>query len=466
MPTIKQFLNGYELIRVIGKGGFGTVYLSRDKDSKEYIALKVVEGESAEKEMNFLSAKNKKMFACECSNILPILDCYKYEDGIFYTMPLADGLYENCNPESIMWRTKSLEALIRQKESNPSTPWFSETEIFEITKAIFNAAVFLNEASVLHRDIKPANLLFYKDKLYLADFGIAQADKNFGEIEAIGSEFFAAPQGYIAKGGNPDMWGVAATLFKLATGNSLNFIDRSSAVYPIRQIETLTDEQKARYQHWRRCILRAISENSNMRFLRMKDFQNAFFSDDFRTSKVAVSAPLPSANNAYYNVKLANTADCIDDIIELSKVKIDFTSGEIAAKQKQVEVFSAVKEYMADKDYHKAIEILDKALQDLPSATCYTMRGACKYALKQFQLALADYDLAIAQDANCAKAYHGKALCYTIFATEEMLSLKDKNIKESPETNETFLSYLKLSEINMKKAAALGDEKAKRLIEA
>lgn len=463
MSSIRRYINGFELIRKIGQGGFGTVYLSKDNKSGNYIALKILEGESASKELNFLSSKIGQLENCQYNHIMPILECYKFEGGIFYTMPLSDSLFEEYSPESEFWRPKSLDNFLKSKESNPSTAWFSEAEIFDIANGLFCAVLALSNASILHRDIKPANILFLKNEVMLSDFSIAEKDVNFENLEERGSEFFSAPQGYISKGGNPDMWSVAATLFKVCTGYSLDFVDRSSATFPKRQIVPITNEQKKRYNHWKRCILKAISEDRTIRFLRIKDFRDAFFSDDFNSSKIGYDVPTFSQHKAYYNVKIDEKGDFFNDIVAVSKKRIEFKKSQILNKKHQAECLNAINDYMTSKDYSKAIEILDNLIITSANEEFYAMRGVCKYSLQQYREALSDYDLAIAQNAEYARAYHGKSLCYTMLSVKELLSIKDSEIEDS-KAKDNFLSYEKLAEINMRKAAILGDEKAKRLI--
>jgi len=462
MPDIRKFLGGYELIREIGRGGFGAVYLSKDKGGK-YIALKLLKKTDAKSEIEFLKEPNKNLSNCDLHNIIPILDAYQSESAVFYTMPLADPLYPVYAPDNPLWKGKSLSNLMEEKERNPSSRWFEEREIFDIAKALFNAVMFLNSAGVLHRDIKPSNILFWNGEACLADFSIAKKDDDFENIKELGTDVYRAPQGYIAKDGNPDMWGLAATLFKLITGYSLSRIDRSAAVYPKRGADNLSDSQKERYRHWRRCILRAISENPQQRFVRMKDFRDAFFSDDFSVSKLA-DAPSPSTNDDFYRIKFNPQRDILENAISMTLKNLEKLQSQASFHTSAAESLGAAKDFIEANDFANAIKCLGLAISAAPSADLYVWRAACRYALKDFYQALSDYDKAISLNANFALAYRGKAHCYAMLAAAEMLKLPEKELDKNPELAENYLANLKLAQINMARAADLGDSKAKDLI--
>ena len=455
MPEIKKFLGEYELVREIGKGGFGTVYLARDK-AGNFAALKYLEKSASGREIEFLKTPNKNLSGCEFHNILPVLDAFETEEGVFYTMPLADPLYPAYPPENPLWREKSLANLIHDKEINPSSEWFGEKEVFEIAKPLFKAAMFLGEAAVLHRDIKPANVIFWNGEAFLADFSTAKNDADFENLQEAGTEFYRAPQGYIASGGNPDMWGLAATLFYVMTGNPLPLIDRASAIYPKRMAKSLTDAQKERYKHWRRCILRAISENPRQRFLRMKDFRDAFFADDFSVSKL-IDAPAGFLNEAFYGENSESAAGGLAGAVEN---KINKLASETALEKGALEAMEAAQDFLEAGDFLNAAKSLDAAIACAPqTALFYVMRGACKFSLKEYRHALADYEKAAALDESLAEARRGMAHCYSAFA-EAALKEKGKNPAAADEAE----ANIKLAALNMIKAAELGDASAKNAL--
>lgn len=484
MSEIKQFINGFELIRKINQGGFGTVYLSKDRKGK-YVALKLLKKSDALQEITFLKMPNKNLKECSSHNIIPILDAYESTDEVILIMPLADSLYPVYSPENPLWKEKSLSNLIKEKEENPSSEWFSEKEVFDIAKSLFNAVMFLNDAEVLHRDIKPSNVLFWNGKACLIDFSISQKDENFENIKELGTDFYKAPQGYIAKGGNPDMWSLAATLFKVITGNPITFVGRASTIYPKRKIGNFSEAQKERYQHWRRCILRAISENPQQRFIRIKDFRDVFFSDDFSMSKLA-DMPVEALNSSHIKISteieeivkmldiefkdkgMVSVAE-IEKFLRNNKIEpnedivsklLNVVESKNAILKNAVEIHDAAMEFIEQKDFENAIKCFDILIRSEPSAESFAYRGMCKFEKKEYHHAIADFEKAISVDKNLAMAYHGMASCYSNLA-----ELQQKH-REDPMSKELEVEYIKLSMLNMVKARDLGDPQAEKVIDS
>ena len=152
-PDIKN----YEIIRRIGKGGFGEVYLAKSANST-FVAVKVIPSENAKREAEALK---KYTSLATPKSLIKILDSGEIEEAIYYVMLLADTLESDFNfpPTDFRWQEKSLAKLIDRKLDSPKNEWFSRDEILSYILPIFDAAIFLGENAMLHRDIKPDNIL-------------------------------------------------------------------------------------------------------------------------------------------------------------------------------------------------------------------------------------------------------------------------------------------------------------------
>lgn len=197
------------------------------KDYPAFLALKVIISDSAAREREALE---KYLKISTQVNLVEIIDYGVSGDLFYYSTPLSDSLDESFKPEDFRWQPKSLQNLILAKLESPLTSWFSVAEIEDIISPIFDEAIALGENGLLHRDIKPDNILFFKGKAKLTDFGLVQRDTR--SISNIGTPLYAAPSWYLAKGGNPDAYGIAATFYTLISGNLPDTLGRPPTASP------------------------------------------------------------------------------------------------------------------------------------------------------------------------------------------------------------------------------------------
>lgn len=168
MSDLSEIAN-YEIIRRIGEGGYGTVYLAKLKNRAEYLALKIIASKGIERERKALE---KYLNISDRNNMVEIIDFGSTKEFLYYCTPLADSLDENFKPEDFRWQPKSLQNLIERKLEGSSTVWFSHSEILDMISPVFDAAIVLGENKLLHRDIKPDNVLFFAGKQSLLILGL------------------------------------------------------------------------------------------------------------------------------------------------------------------------------------------------------------------------------------------------------------------------------------------------------
>lgn len=263
MLISEEILDGYKLVRLVGAGGFGEVWLCRMEATGERKALKFLPASASrhlEQELEALIRYRSVMAKLQCAHLLPIEHVNRDERrGLYYTMPLADGLWEG-DPLDPAWQPKTLAALIAERHSAPS--WFCADEILQIMLPILEAAQCLSDAGVVHRDIKPENLLFVGGQLVLGDISLLGDDES--TLSGRGTPGYAPPSWYLESQGNPDMWGVATTFYSLLTGNAPDKVGRGAFLWP-PQGEAGVDG--ALWRRWHQMVLRATQENPTERFL-------------------------------------------------------------------------------------------------------------------------------------------------------------------------------------------------------
>ncbi len=199
----------YNVIALLGKGGFGAVYLVHDQRVRSNLF--------ALKEMIDTSKLERSRFAFECE-LLKRLDhlslprVYRsFEDEKSNRSYLLMDYIEGPNLETL-----------RQKQPQKRFPL---DQIMNIMAPIIGAVSYLHKQlpPIIHRDIKPANIIVpaLGDQTMLVDFGIAKEfdpDSTTTVVRRC-SPGYGAPEQYI-KGTNPrtDIYGLGATFYTLLTG--------------------------------------------------------------------------------------------------------------------------------------------------------------------------------------------------------------------------------------------------------
>ncbi|MDQ4120797.1 MAG: serine/threonine-protein kinase [Acidobacteriota bacterium] len=153
----KQFGN-YQIIREIGRGGMGAVFLAERNDGafKQQVALKIVRQTILDSETEKRFRRERQILASlNHPNIARLLDGGVSESGEpFLAMEYVEG--------------KRIDEFCEEKN-------LSTNERLKLFQQVCSAVSFAHQNLVVHRDIKPSNILVTKDGvLKLLDFGIAK----------------------------------------------------------------------------------------------------------------------------------------------------------------------------------------------------------------------------------------------------------------------------------------------------
>jgi serine/threonine protein kinase len=141
--------------------------------------------------------------------------------------------------------------------------WFSSQEISALILPVLQALQTLTDAGLVHRDVKPENILFFNGQPCLGDISLLGADASV--ITRRGTPGYATPSWY--QGGHPDMFGAAATLYALLTGNEPDKMGRTAFLWPPQGSDALSDQERAEWQRLHQIIRRATEERVTERFI-------------------------------------------------------------------------------------------------------------------------------------------------------------------------------------------------------
>lgn len=165
---IPTHIGPYSIIKMIGRGGMGEVYLAKDPVCEREVALKRIKPELREKKTiqdRFLREARVTSNLTHPS-IIPIFNIHTTPPDVYYTMPYAEGE----TLRRILHTTREQEKLGKQLHIiGRSIP--SLTRIFlQICQAIAHT----HAKGILHRDLKPENIIVGKyGEVMILDWGLA-----------------------------------------------------------------------------------------------------------------------------------------------------------------------------------------------------------------------------------------------------------------------------------------------------
>ena len=160
----------YEIVRALGHGGMGAVYLARERALDRFVAIKVLRPDLAAERESRERFRREAVIAAQLSHpgILP-LHTFGEVGGVWYfVMGYVRGA--------------TLAERLRTEGALPAA------DAHRILTELADALECAHRAGVVHRDIKPANVLLDEDtgRAMLADFGIAKLDGSVDALTATG----------------------------------------------------------------------------------------------------------------------------------------------------------------------------------------------------------------------------------------------------------------------------------------
>jgi len=205
-------VSDFDLVRLIGEGGFGQVWLARNRATGQLRAVKVIRSDRsaaadpASREITSitrLEANSRRQHP----NLLNIHHVGKTADHLFYVMDLADDVSGSPGSADANYRPATLQSRL---ESGPLAP----KVCFCYARELLSGLASLHEAGMVHRDVKPANCLFVDGELKLADFGLlAEADP---QISRVGTWKYMPPDGRMDS--RADVYAAGLVIYEMITG--------------------------------------------------------------------------------------------------------------------------------------------------------------------------------------------------------------------------------------------------------
>jgi len=270
----------YVIEGLLGKGGFGAVYLVRDRRFKEPLfALKeVIDPNRRDRERFFFEAEMlKRLHHRSLPHVYQVLES-KNLKRVYMLMDYVQG--------------RDLSVLLKEQPDQR----FPLPLVMDVMAPIVDALSYLQDQDppIVHRDIKPSNIIVPTKggEAVLVDFGLAKeyVEDRTTSIIRHGSPGYAAPEQY-GIGTNPrtDIYGLGATLYTLLTGtvpiDAITRVTASKGIDPLEPAHLVVPDVP-----WAvaMAIERAMSISSTDRFATVAEFWQELTS---HAPKQQISAP-------------------------------------------------------------------------------------------------------------------------------------------------------------------------------
>ena len=215
----------YQVLRAIGRGGMGTVWLCRDEILGREVAVKQIgalPGDSAS-ETTRAMREARSAAALNHPNAVAVYDVVDHESRPWLVMEYVEG-------ETLA------DEISREGRLSPQ-------RVADIGAQLAGALARAHQRRIVHRDIKPGNVLIDKaGQPKISDFGIARGhgDEQLTQVGFItGTPGYLSPE--LARGGDPhsasDVWALGATLYSAVEGQP-PYEPRSNPIALLRAIAT------------------------------------------------------------------------------------------------------------------------------------------------------------------------------------------------------------------------------------
>jgi hypothetical protein len=216
----------FELIRPVGEGGFGQVWLAVNRTTGQPRAVKLIprarlgQRDPAGREIAAL-VRMEANSRCRHPNLLAVHHVGETAEHLFYVMELADDLSGGiesspAKPQSAAEMDRSVLASYRPAtlENCLADGPLVESDCERYVRQLLAALACLHEAGMVHRDVKPANCLLLGGELKLADFGLLTAASP--AVSRLGTLRYMPPDGCMDA--RADVFAAGLVIYEMLTG--------------------------------------------------------------------------------------------------------------------------------------------------------------------------------------------------------------------------------------------------------
>jgi WD40 repeat protein/serine/threonine protein kinase len=258
-----QQVGNYQLVKVLGKGGFAEVYLGEHIHLGTLAAIKLLTTRLSDEESNHFREEARTIARLRHPNIIRVL-----EFGVEHDLPY---LVMDYAPQGTL-----RQRFVKGRQLDPLT-------ILPYVQQVVGALQFAHDRKLIHRDVKPENMLVGENgEVLLSDFGIAvvaQSSRHQDMQEVVGTLAYMAPE-QIQAHPRPasDQYSLGVVIYEWLTG-ARPFAGSMSEILA-KQISTppppLRDKIPNVSPELELVVLTALEKDPKDRFASMRAFLKAF----------------------------------------------------------------------------------------------------------------------------------------------------------------------------------------------
>jgi serine/threonine-protein kinase len=214
-------LGRYKILKEIGRGAMGVVYLGKDPTIQRFVAIKTMRLDQIDDADKLQEVKTRFFREAESTgrlshpNIVTIYDAGEEQDLGYIAMEVLEGT--------------TLTHWSRKPNLMPPD------KLTATLATVAEALDYAHQQGVVHRDIKPANIMLTKDQVVkVMDFGIAKmasSAKTHSDL-VLGTPIYMSPEQIAGKkvDGRSDIFSLGVVMFELLTGRPPFTADNVSAL--------------------------------------------------------------------------------------------------------------------------------------------------------------------------------------------------------------------------------------------
>lgn len=209
MGRIVASIPGYAVIKELGKGGYGVVYLAKDVQFGKKLAIKVLKPQLIQTDVHLARFKREASLACKLRHphIVRVYNSGEIQGLHYLVMEYIEG--------------RSLLDLMRKKDADLQS-------LVRILREALLGLGYAHQNGVMHRDLKPGNIMVEEatGRAVVMDFGLAKPEESgetvTGSNVVLGTPVYMSPEQVRGSHSKPDrradLYSMGVILYEMATG--------------------------------------------------------------------------------------------------------------------------------------------------------------------------------------------------------------------------------------------------------